>query len=636
MRGLKQAPGDMNALFTSMLARANPAYKKRPKHFLRYIMVGENMRAETRLSELLFTECDQDELDMCLQDGFTEAFVRRLAESASTIEQKVLAHCAGLVHVVDLNEDNVDDDFVDNQTSLATTTYNGDPGGEGSMHSARSQSPIENEESNDDDNHSDNPYDITSGSFGLVEAGINESSTQDQQGDDLRANFDNISRKTSSIESERSPEVCRTRYKGPKVVDLDMAVLKKSIKKVEFIHRTAADFLRDDPAGQKFVGACTSPEITLTLLRANVARTALGVDHPGLGCHGEAYLPGHIEKISRLCATIGSLPTTNEHSHTLIDRFLTQLILDFGHTEQTPTIRGRNMRQLINGNWWPIEPALGISFRLAYCCRHSLFSYAATYVQTLPSDIRQSANILMTLAAIEAKQTAGLQAYFAADQLIFESEVPAIWFPSRIWYPSRRYVLAYQKVPLWKTLARILANTWVSVGPGELASTVSNVVQVMRSLRGDSCPSTEFFKLEINAAWSEPRTFRFMQDGVSEHKGHGGLIHSSRLVLECTLDSLISLILPGIGIPEWGLSGVGPLPRPTHWSPDGFDRFLALREGLTPELWVFRHNRYELDRKSIIELAEEQLAQLNASELRALRLRHSEKSGRLQIWPTEL
>jgi hypothetical protein len=60
------------------------------------MVIGSELSQGNCLTELLFADSDQVELDGCLRDGFfTDEYVLKLVESSKTIRQQVLARCAG-------------------------------------------------------------------------------------------------------------------------------------------------------------------------------------------------------------------------------------------------------------------------------------------------------------------------------------------------------------------------------------------------------------------------------------------------------------------------------------------------------------------------------------------------------------
>jgi hypothetical protein len=85
----------MGKLFEKMLQRADPAHLKRTKPYLQYMMITLDLAC----SELLFTACDQDELDRHLDTGMSGPFLQKLLSIAQGLEAQVLARTAGLMEI---------------------------------------------------------------------------------------------------------------------------------------------------------------------------------------------------------------------------------------------------------------------------------------------------------------------------------------------------------------------------------------------------------------------------------------------------------------------------------------------------------------------------------------------------------
>lgn len=122
------------------------------------------------------------------------------------------------------------------------------------------------------------------------------------------------------------------------------------------------------------------------------------------------------------------------------------------------------------------------------------------------------------------------------------------------------------------------------------------------------------------------------KNGVTFSKGAH---RNARVVIRCTIASIICLLLPGTGFPDWGLSGVGDLPYPVSWSPFGTDHFVEVRNGQDVDLWTFYGTRFGMNKHCSFEVPEDVLEDLSGEERRTLHEYHHESApGHFEWHPT--
>jgi hypothetical protein len=528
----------MNALFSALLKRMNPAARRRSKPFLQYIMIYSRMARQSRISDFLFADSDQDDLDQCLKGGFTKSFVSKLIESASTIKQQVVARCAGLVHVVEAQHWTV--------------------------------------EPNDQD--------------------------------------------------------FRTSYCGPTGEDLDLSSLEAiSHYRVEFIHRTARTFLEDDPEGQSFLRSCSLPEVKahLNLLRANVARTALGIDHILTTYRSGEYIEDWVESVLQLSSVLESFPNTHTQYHILTEQLVNKLRADLRQTQDPATDDSSALMSKFRRAVWSPTIPIESSLRIVYASIpiHPLVSYIKFCAQRF--DMRERRMAVITIWCTLARDSvsmdkAGIYLGLLSElhTLCRSEPVTGLTICEDIRYNLVAAFLRISGQPLWMILLGFLLHHKLE---GNLELSSAAIHAFLDSFACSDIPTAEPFELTVIA--NQIRDIILITAGSPEVIERD-LTSLQELTIRCTIGGIISLLLPGQGYPQCGVSGFGDLPYLVRWRPSYVKRVFEVRADPETPMWQFVKGSYRLNKDFSVELTPHDLDTLREDEMADLRELHKEISQR--------
>ncbi|ETN38284.1 uncharacterized protein HMPREF1541_06315 [Cyphellophora europaea CBS 101466] len=554
------APGEMKDLFNSMLERAHSSYLKRPKPYLQYILLGRQMRQKTLISELLFTEMNQEELEICLRDGFSVDFIRLLNDGARTIKAQVLARCGGLVYTAD--------------------SY------------ARAGNPT-------------------------------------------------------------GKSICQTSFSVSLPKDFDRSALDEASGTVlEFIHRTAFDFLTEDSGGQHFVASCSisENEAYLNLLRANVARIYLGWDHPLEDCESEYTAYFHLDKISSLESRLEKAPMMHQYYHHLTASWLEKLVADFWLSSQSPTLEQAG-HQKVHPLWnvlgcrrYPAGVPLGLMVETAHACTHGLWSFLTMRALSLPLEQRQTLVAMIWILASDSwtyergqLQDSRIYLDFVASLQWGNAEhlvTPMTNVRSLMCTTQEDDVIELRTQRIYilmlsVLLERALAGSGRRMRFGHIDGTAREVFGTLLCTEVLASGSFDLTIVGSHAEfWLVLPEWRYSISDI--------LRHYLWLKIRCTIENLVCLLMPGRGYPEWGLPGTGDLPCLVQWSPHSCNRFFTVGQEQPPELWLLRDGHFILNPECVVHVPEQELDELSEAMRSDLREDHSEaEPGRLLCFTSD-
>lgn len=158
---------------------------------------------------------------------------------------------------------------------------------------------------------------------------------------------------------------------------------------LSFIHRTAWDFLVDDPAGQNFLSVCSIDgcDATIDLLRAKLARVKLGVDCLLSMCALEDWGDDIIRDVGHLERKAEAYQTSDYHYFSLA--LQAEYLKAAGLSQSSPMPEMDRLATALNlGTWSPALP-FDLAVNTSYACRHSLHTLIQALIRSASLHDRQ-------------------------------------------------------------------------------------------------------------------------------------------------------------------------------------------------------------------------------------------------------
>ena len=174
-------------------------------------------------------------------------------------------------------------------------------------------------------------------------------------------------------------------------------------RNLQFIHRTAFDFIADDPDGQVFLKKCSigAREAYVNLIMANEARIKFGIDHPLRSTpkdgFGSALDTGRVPRICVLASQAQETISTGSDHQNLLASSLAILCADAGVDAQSPPGDTIPLALMMNLRFLPDGMSLEMACTVSLACRLMLFSFLDSLLQTFSIAHQQQVMFLLWL-----------------------------------------------------------------------------------------------------------------------------------------------------------------------------------------------------------------------------------------------
>lgn len=344
---------------------------------------------------------------------------------------------------------------------------------------------------------------------------------------------------------------------------------------VQFIHRTAFDFLTDGKEGRAFLQTCSvsEDEAHLNLLRARVARTCFHLEHPLLGYEKGSPSRG-----------MGAIAILERHAdqrklsyHHLTHAVQAALLRTTGQDPDSDLGDPADVCEALNIQWLPGGMPLGLAIWFGHALTEGLFHSLECSVTDLTQSDRQKVAQLYWLLKLErnVRRLATEDEIFGEFPWTCSNETPKFAGAGDVsasteadfWYlrshttrpPTMRF-----NVPYWKMIVVQLLRTRLHWDKG---------INNNEYIRWEADMAQTGFRLIRSADISLEATVDIMV--FDPHRGQpnflpftGGTVRLdgvTSVLVRCTLQDVVRLALHVEDAAEFGVSRGKPTIRPLRW-----------------------------------------------------------------------